>query len=552
MDQRLVKMTTGPQGLGVSFSNSERFLIGVLQDFRNSKPPGVAARLEIRFTGTPLCDKLRGLETGEVELTSTTLSCKRFRLELAGFFLSYGVRYIRRATAYGVDPIFHIDTASDEEPGEPPCVATARANIFGLNVTFCDFRALSSHYSVSHNTAHDHASRREATIDTIAYNVITETLEDLTGYGRHDIYHGIIRTPLPSYSTFQYDPFRIIRLTRLACDLQYKLALSTLRAMSDVNFHQDLLDMLMTAQYGQRQFGVEIMELLRCRDPLKGMWIIHRSGLYSPLFVSITLRRELELVYPHRRAYHCPFWPYTYDNVYGIVNCLMNEGSTRYNNVASYLDGIGPEDTWLTAAFSHLAQLRPMPTAPEERATILKAIIDSLEAINPDTKISCQLRLALSNLDDIQLCVDKVAKNQVRKPKTIGLPLRCWGRTWRFQVFYSMLAELAYQGANFETCTRVMRRYERFASYIDQQLLAFAVHMTPLLDRQSLWDLFRVDEEECVTTAILEAVVCWQLDHPGGSREAAIEWLSHTLLPISRDRTNSHSDLPIKLKRGER
>ncbi len=65
------------------------------------------------------------------------------------------------------------------------------------------------------------AMRRDFTINTLLYNIHTEELLDLTGYGMSDLQMGILRTPLPPQRTFKDDPLRILRAARFIAQLGF-------------------------------------------------------------------------------------------------------------------------------------------------------------------------------------------------------------------------------------------------------------------------------------------------------------------------------------------
>lgn len=58
------------------------------------------------------------------------------------------------------------------------------------------------------------ASHRDLTINSMFYNINTDTVEDYTGRALKDLSHGILQTPIPPLETFTDDGCRILRTIR--------------------------------------------------------------------------------------------------------------------------------------------------------------------------------------------------------------------------------------------------------------------------------------------------------------------------------------------------
>lgn len=56
--------------------------------------------------------------------------------------------------------------------------------------------------------------RRDLTINSLFYNIMTNEIEDFTNQGISDLENSIARTPLHPEMTFLDDPLRILRLYR--------------------------------------------------------------------------------------------------------------------------------------------------------------------------------------------------------------------------------------------------------------------------------------------------------------------------------------------------
>ncbi len=60
------------------------------------------------------------------------------------------------------------------------------------------------------------ALRRDLTINSMFYNINSNTIEDLTGRGISDLKNRVAMTPLPPLKTFIDDPLRVLRVIRFA------------------------------------------------------------------------------------------------------------------------------------------------------------------------------------------------------------------------------------------------------------------------------------------------------------------------------------------------
>jgi len=73
-------------------------------------------------------------------------------------------------------------------------------------------------------TLEEDVYRRDFTINTLAKDIFTDKIIDVTGRGKNDIKNKIIDTPLDPKITFYEDPLRIMRAVRFAGRFDFKLA----------------------------------------------------------------------------------------------------------------------------------------------------------------------------------------------------------------------------------------------------------------------------------------------------------------------------------------
>ena len=155
--------------------------------------------------------------------------------------------------ATGVQFASHVESYLTENPPDPPerfhyntinrnveqskHLETATAHFMGLDLDFVNLR--SEEYAVHSRipetmrfgTPKEDAERRDLTINSLFYNLHTESVEDFTGTGVDDIRNGIIRTPLDPMTTFLDDPLRVLRTVRFAARLNFTITPEVKAAM---------------------------------------------------------------------------------------------------------------------------------------------------------------------------------------------------------------------------------------------------------------------------------------------------------------------------------
>lgn len=223
-------------------------------------------KLELRFVGGWVRDKLRGRDTEDIDLGIAGMNSYDFCYAVRDY-LSDPQRW-EKYQAMIPSPKF--------QPG-PVGVHRMRgnvrntnyagaclSNIFGLYVDIVSFqkptgpgRPISPLDALKMD-----AFRLDATINTLHYNLTTSEVEDLTGKGLRDLRHGVIRTPLSPYDTLAYDPIRILRLIRFASEPRYHIERNTKHGMRN-----GLILMSFKTDPMPRRVTVELNKILR------GLWL---------------------------------------------------------------------------------------------------------------------------------------------------------------------------------------------------------------------------------------------------------------------------------------
>jgi tRNA nucleotidyltransferase/poly(A) polymerase len=286
-------------------------------------------------------------------------------------------------------------------------------------------------------TPEEDALRRDATVNAMFYNMNTQQVEDLTGKGYEDMQKKILRTPLEPYQTFMDDPLRVLRLIRFAARLDYTIEDEALKAMSN----SDIKDAL-HRKISRERVGVEFEKALRGPDPHEALRLIFDLDLYGTIFADPNVE--------HANHYKPDVtqWRTLIDAVRE-----MHES----DGVISQQLMRDKEELYLAW---QLAALIPYRDAPQPKAEPGKkpgppvSVVVAREGIKATNKISDVLTLAIRYQSEIAATVDRLYQQKRRPEKqfegddltsrgVLGMAIRRWGLSWRSQVFYSMLVEIA-------------------------------------------------------------------------------------------------------------
>jgi len=138
------------------------------------------------------------------------------------------------------------------------------------------YRADSRKPLVEDGTFEDDIARRDFTINTLAIDLSDRgTLIDRYN-GLQDLNNGILRTPLDPGQTFSDDPLRMMRGIRFAAQLDFKLELQTLNAISE---HADRIKII-----SYERIRDELNKIIQSARPSIGFKHLFNTGLLSIIF----------------------------------------------------------------------------------------------------------------------------------------------------------------------------------------------------------------------------------------------------------------------------
>lgn len=127
------------------------------------------------------------------------------------------------------------------------------------------------------------ALRRDFTVNSLFYNILTGEVEDFTGHGLQDLTTGIIRTPLPATDTFFDDPLRILRCARFAKRLGYTIDKDIYDATSLTTVTSRL------SIVSRQRYAKELQEILSGENVTDGLRLLKELNVFNEVFIRLLL-----------------------------------------------------------------------------------------------------------------------------------------------------------------------------------------------------------------------------------------------------------------------
>ncbi|KAM4092519.1 hypothetical protein ACB094_06G045600 [Castanea mollissima] len=226
----------------------------------------------LRVAGGWVRDKLLGKECYDIDIALDNMLGSEFVDKVRDYLLSTG----EQVQGVAVIPC---------NPEQSKHFETARMRLFDMWIDFVNLR--SEKYSDNSRiptkqkfgTAEEDAYRRDLTINSLFYNINTDSVEDFTKRGIADLKSGKIVTPLPPTTTFLDDPLRVLRAIRFGARFGFLLD-EELKEAASCDEVKDAL----AAKISRERIGVEIDLMLSGNRPVKAMTYICDLMLFWIVF----------------------------------------------------------------------------------------------------------------------------------------------------------------------------------------------------------------------------------------------------------------------------
>jgi tRNA nucleotidyltransferase (CCA-adding enzyme) len=449
--------------------------------------------LVMRWTGGWVRDKLLGVQSHDIDVALSSMTGEQFGSALQEFMKSDGDYFSKEATAQGINADFKDLHKIAKNPEKSKHLETITTKMFGIDVDFVNLRKevyddTSRNPQIEFGTAEEDASRRDATVNALFYNLDSQTVEDFTGRGLDDMEAKLIRTPLPPYQTFKDDPLRVLRLIRFACRLGYEIEDSAKEAMKDESIHEAL-----KLKISRERVGVEVGKIFAGPDPHTGLTYIIDFNLYSTVFVDPATTQSPD----HRIA----------QAAYNALQVVLDEWS-------AICIGLRPKQdqslSWFLAAYVPWSKLGNA------------AYTASREAIKATKTMSRVLDDAIKARPAIVKAVELVNNDRATRGG-IGMTLRASKDFWRQHVLYSLLCD-----AVEHDLVQTLNEYANLLSYVHDQHLEdiISIDKKIVLKGNEVKDALGVTKAGPWMKNAVDMVVEWQLDQQQlPTKEAAIEMI---------------------------
>ncbi|KAF2739036.1 tRNA nucleotidyltransferase [Polyplosphaeria fusca] len=475
----------------------------------------------LRIAGGWVRDKLLGITSNDIDVAINSMTGEQFGEKVNEYLEKPG-----NASKYGPAVSLHKIKAN---PDKSKHLETAAMNILGREIEFVNLRkevyaADSRTPQMEFGTPEEDASRRDATINAMFYNLNTDEVEDFTGKGREDMAAKLMRTPLEPYQTFKDDPLRILRLIRFASRLNFKIVPEAEKAMEDA----EILEAL-KIKISRERVGIETEKMLKGPDPHMALALIDRLGLYETIYTD-----------PTREMHSRPDLSW-FASAYGFVQSLAVRKAD--SDIPAVIPDIlfNPDERFLAWTCAALMPWADAPTIPHQKATqrpYFAAQLVAREGVKAPNKIVDVITAALLNGEDIRKLVDDCYK-QLQRPDaklgvnatardTLGMAIRRWGSSWRTQVLWSMIYELVLASVSRE---RTLKSYATFLERLRDLSLLEAYTIKPIITGGELAKQLDTKPGPWMKDA-LDIVMAWQLRHPDIKDPA-------TAIDAVRERRNS-------------
>ena len=454
--------------------------------------------LVLRWTGGWVRDKLLGVPSHDIDVALSSMTGSDFGIALQAFMKTHGQQYEDEAKAQNFEANLRGIHTIAANPEKSKHLETITTKMFGIDVDFVNLRKEvydenSRNPQMEFGTAEEDASRRDATVNAMFYNLDTQQVEDLTGSGLTDMANGILRTPLPAYQTFKDDPLRVLRLIRFACRLHYSIENEAQQAMKDKTIHEAL-----QLKISRERVGIEIMKIFEGPDPYGGMkWIIDLD-LFATVFADPTNQGS-----PSASEAAAAF-----DDLRDLI-----ENKDAISTALQIEDSISL--SWFLAAY--------VPW----RGDAKQAVVAAREGIKAANTMSKVLESSIKNRASIQKAIGSINDGTPTR-SAIGMIMRACKADWRSQVLYALLCDLEEAGAEQANKQNGLKRFEKFLTYLKDQKLEDAAG----IDKKRVLNGNEMKKELGVTkagpwiTTALEMVTEWQFDNEDtATKEGAIEMI---------------------------
>ncbi|KZV95619.1 hypothetical protein EXIGLDRAFT_610365 [Exidia glandulosa HHB12029] len=509
-------------GLHVRLNEVEERICALLDECCKTVPE--ARDVECRIAGGWVRDKLLGMDSDDIDIALSKMMGYPFTLHFQRFLASKGV---------AVTSVHKVEKNAEKSKHLEPGSLT----VFGQKIEFVNLR--SEEYAedsriptIEFGTPLEDALRRDATINSLFYNVHKRAVEDQTEKGIPDLKAGIIRTPLPARDTFLDDPLRVLRCIRFSSKFGFELDSDVRAAAADPEIQQAIM-----AKVSRERVGIEVEKMLNGRDPPTAIELIHDLSLYHTVFA---VPPTVALSQPPG------------DSQTAVIATILVQNILSSSSDTSPLSSIhrtllehALNDKEVKARLYMGAAVTPFSggtyVAKKKKHFAAEAAI--WEGLRLGTQghyldgvpLLFEAASVLENPQLSRLGVhpsgsERVALGLLLRQKCIHNPTT--GTSWQASVLFSLIQELVrcYDVQKNELdaskASPIIELYNTLVTRIEALDLPSTLAAKPLLDGNTVTRLLGQPKGGPWLQGVLHRVLEWQLDHPAASSEECETWLA--------------------------
>ena len=455
-------------------------------------------KLILRFAGGWVRDKLLGIPSNDIDVAVNVVTGTRFTSEVWNYLQknAHLEKHHLNAQDFGR---FYMTVANPEKSKH---LETSTMTVMGYDVDFVNLRketytGESRNPQMEFGTPEEDALRRDATINSIFYNIHTEEIEDYTG-GLNDLAAKRIRTPIDPKTTFLDDPLRVLRLIRFANRLNFEIERECEVFMHDA----EVLDAFQRKISRERVLS-EIMKMLKGQNPYAALRIFDRLGLYFNIFVDTASTESAPTP-------DITNWKIAY-------GCLQEMIST--SSLSCILEESDYDTCWLLAAYTPWSSVKERPQYVG-KAKLAWGGYMAREALKLENKKISLISGSLKHCRDIINLKDAIIKgsSEIYRRDYVANLIRGWDLQgkWQLQVIFSILVE-AMNSEYSEDMSRVYQRnfrsWDKFIDHLEDLKLMNAPSIKNLVDGEALMEALDLKAGKWVAQT-LKFCMDWTLRYP--------------------------------------
>lgn len=475
---------------------------------------------QLRVAGGWVRDKLLGKDCYDIDIALDNMLGREFCEKVNEYLHSIG----EEQQGIGVIQC---------NPDQSKHLETARMRIYDIWIDFVNLRSEtyvenSRIPTMKFGTAEEDAYRRDLTINSLFYNINTDSVEDFTGRGVQDLKNGYIVTPLPPKTTFLDDPLRVLRAIRFGARFAFVLDEDLKKAASDEEVRSAIADKI-----SRERIGHEVDLMISGNQPVKALAYICELQLYYVVFTFPENPRPLLIEGCDRLcvSYMDAAWNLLQSTGYSI---LSDEQRRLYLYGALFLPirNIIYEDKKskkIPVSSYIIRNSLKLKNSDAETVMSLHVALERFFSVISSLEEDKDFKIVEAELGDEFLDIPFDSRIRV----LAGLLLRQIKSFWRVALLLSTLLypKVEHAGDSLTDNFKTEKRREIFVNVeraISESGLNNVWEVKPLLDGKAIMSVLQLKSGGPLIREWQERLIKWQLAHPEGTTEDCLDWMKQS------------------------